>query len=115
MPLTAGGKTKDGPFAELVNWDELGSSPYTNGKSDMMNLVNVMRSSMGPRREGLTFGTTTAGTITTGPFMDMLEGLHAQLLCELKYDTGEEQPTLSGDRSLCLLLEPDDWEKYVDE
>jgi len=115
MPLTAGGKTKDGPFAELVNWDELGSSPYTNGKSDMMNLVNVMRSSMGPRREGLTFGTTTAGTISSGPFIDMLNGLHKSLLRELKYDTGEETPTLSDDRQLCLLLEPDDWEKYDEE
>jgi phage terminase large subunit-like protein len=115
MPLTAGGKTKDGPFAELVNWDELGSSPYTNGKSDMMNLVNVMRSSMGPRREGLTFGTTTAGTITSGPFIDMLQGLHDALLRELKYDTGEETPTLSDDRQLCLLLEPDDWEKHDEE
>lgn len=111
MPLTAGGKTKDGPFAELVNWDELGSSPYTNGKSDMMNLVNVMRSSMGPRREGLTFGTTTAGTITSGPFIDILEGLHQNLLLELKFETGEKEPTLSNDRQLCLLLEPDDWEK----
>jgi phage terminase large subunit-like protein len=116
MPLTAGGKTKDGPFAELVNWDELGSSPYTNGKSDMMNLVNVMRSSMGPRREGLTFGTTTAGTITSGPFPDeILPGLHNSLMMELKYDTGEEQPTLSGDRQLCLLLEPDDWEKQDEQ
>ena len=115
MPLTAGGKTKDGPFAELVNWDELGSSPYTNGKSDMMNLVNVMRSSMGPRREGLTFGTTTAGTITSGPFIDMLAGLHQNLLLELKFDSGEETPTLSQDRQLCLLLEPDDWEKYDEE
>ena len=115
MPLTAGGKTKDGPFAELVNWDELGSSPYTNGKSDMMNLVNVMRSSMGPRREGLTFGTTTAGTIQTGPFIEMLQGLHDNLMLELKFETGEEQPTLSNDRQLCLLLEPDDWEKYDEQ
>ena len=79
-PMTAGGKTKDGSFAELVNWDEYGSSPYTNGKSDMQSLVNVMRSSMGPRREGLTFGTTTAGTIEAGPFIDMLEGLHLELM-----------------------------------
>lgn len=111
MPLTAGGKAKDGPFAELVNWDELGSSPYVNGKSDMMGLVNVMRSSMGPRREGLTFGTTTAGTIAQGPFIDMLDKLHAELLREIKYESGEDTPTLSADRSLCLLLEPDDWEK----
>lgn len=115
MPLTAGGKTKDGPFAELVNWDELGSSPYVNGKSDMMGLVNVMRSSMGPRREGLTFGTTTAGTIQSGPFVEMLAGLHEQLLRELRFDTGEEQPRLSDDRQLCLLLEPDDWEKVDEE
>ena len=115
MPLTAGGKTKDGPFAELVNWDELGSSPYVNGKSDMMGLVNVMRSSMGPRREGLTFGTTTAGTITTGPFIEILNGLHENLMRELKFYTGEESPTLSDDRQLCLLLEPDDWEKHDEE
>ena len=115
MPLTAGGKTKDGPFAELVNWDELGSSPYVNGKSDMMGLVNVMRSSMGPRREGLTFGTTTAGTISSGPFIDMLNGLHENLLREIKFYTGEEQPALSDDRQLSLLLEPDDWEKHDEE
>lgn len=115
MPLTAGGKTKDGPFAELVNWDELGSSQYTNGKNDMMNLVNVMRSSMGPRREGLTFGTTTAGTITSGPFIEILDGLHKSLMLELKFDSGEEQPTLSNDRQLCLLLEPDDWEKQDEQ
>lgn len=116
MPMTAGGKTKDGPFAELVSWDEGGSSPYINGKSEMFSLVNVMRSSMGPRREGLTFGTTTAGTITSGPFLnEMLPGLHADLLRELDYERGEEQPTLSGDRSLSLLLEPDDWEKKDEE
>ena len=115
MPLTAGGKSKDGPFAELVNWDELGSSPYVNGKSDMMGLVNVMRSSMGPRREGLTFGTTTAGTITQGPFIEMLNGLHEELLRELDFETGADTPSLSDDRQLCLLLEPDDWEKYDEE
>lgn len=116
MPLTAGGKTKDGPFAELVSWDEGGSSPYINGKSEMFALVNVMRSSMGPRREGLTFGTTTAGTITTGPFLDeILPGLHADLLLEIDYERGDAQPTISRDRSLCLLLEPDDWEKQDEE
>lgn len=115
MPLTAGGKAKDGAFAALVNWDEYGSSPYTNGKSDMQALVNVMRSSMGPRREPLTFGTTTAGTINTGPFIEMLDGLHRSLLRELDYDSGDDVPTFSGDRSLCLLLEPDDWEKQDEE
>ena len=115
MPLTAGGKSKDGPFAELVNWDELGSSPYVNGKSDMMGLVNVMRSSMGPRREGLTFGTTTAGTIQSGPFIEILQGLHDNLMQELDFDRGTKTPELSDDRQLCLLLEPDDWEKYDED
>lgn len=115
MPLTAGGKSKDGPFAELVNWDELGSAAYTNGKNDMMALVSVMRSSMGPRRQGLTFGTTTAGTIKEGPFKDMLAGLHESLLLELAYEDGKAEPSISGDRQLCLLLEPDDWEKHDEE
>ena len=44
------------------------------------------------RREGLTFGTTTAGTITSGPFIDILEGLHQNLLLELKFETGEKFP-----------------------
>jgi phage terminase large subunit-like protein len=70
---------------------------------------------MGPRREGLTFGTTTAGTITSGPFIEILDGLHKSLMQELKFDSGEEQPTLSDDRQLCLLLEPDDWEKQDEQ
>lgn len=115
MPLTSGGKSKDGPFAELVNWDEFGSSPYVNGKSDMENLIGVMRSSTGPRREPLTFGTTTAGTISNGPFIDMLNGLHNELLRELDFEDGTDTPSLSDDRQLCLLLEPDDWEKYDEE
>ena len=115
MPLTAGGKGKDGPFAELVNWDEFGSAAYTNGKSDMENLIGVMRSSTGPRREPLTFGTTTAGTIKNGPFIDMLNSLHNNLLRELDFEDGTDTPTLSDDRQLCLLLEPDDWEKFDEE
>ena len=115
MPLTAGGKSKDGPFAELVNWDEFGSAPYVNGKSDMENLIGVMRSSTGPRREPLTFGTTTAGTIKNGPFIDMLNSLHNNLLRELDFEDGTDTPTLSDDRQLCLLLEPDDWEKFDEE
>ena len=115
MPLTAGGKAKDGAFAALVNFDEFGSSPYVNGKSDMASLINVMRSSMGPRREPLTFGTTTAGTITSGPFMEMLDGLHDTLLKELDYEEGKDIPSFSGDRSLCLLLEPDAEERREEE
>lgn len=111
VPLTGGGKAPDGTNTELLNWDELGSSPYINGKSDMMAHVNVCQSSMGQRRQPLTFGTTTAGTITSGPFIEKLQAMHDLLLQELKYDTGEATPSQILDTQMCLLLEPDEYEK----
>ena len=114
-PLSAGGKTKDGMFAQLCCADEYGSAAYTNGKCDMKRLVDVTESSMGPRREPLTIITTTAGRITSGPFIEKLESLHRLLLEELKYDTGEAIPQLSLDRIGCIMFEPDDWEKTDDE
>ena len=115
VPLTGGGKAPDGTNTELLNWDELGSSPYVNGKSDMQAHINVCQSSMGMRREPLTFGTTTAGTISTGPFIDMLNGRHDLLLMEFKYETGEATPSLMFDSQMCLLLEPDEYEKTEEE
>ena len=106
-PLSAGGKTKDGMFAQLCCADEYGSAPYTNGKSDMLSLVNVIQSSMGPRREPMTFTTTTAGTITQGPFMEKLDALHRTLERELNYTESD----FESDRRLCLCLEPDEWER----
>ena len=85
MPLTAGGRTKDGLYAQLCCADEYGSAPYTNGKSDMLSLVNVVASSMGPRREPMIFTTTTAGTISAGPFIEKLDALHRSLEKELDY------------------------------
>lgn len=114
-PLSAGGKTKDGMFAQLCCADEYGSAGYTNGKSDMKRLVDVVESSMGPRREPLTVTTTTAGRITTGPFMEKLESLHRLLEREMDWEATGEQPPLSYDRQLCLLLEPDEWEKQNEE
>ena len=111
VPLTGGGKAPDGTNTELLNWDELGSSPYINGKSDMMAHVNVCQSSMGQRRQPLTFGTTTAGTITSGPFIEKLQAMHDLLLHEPKYDTGEATPSQILDTQMCLLLEPDEYEK----
>ena len=108
--MSAGGKTKDGLFASLCLADEYGSAGYTNGNSDMGNLVKVIESSMGPRREGLTFITTTAGNIQAGPFIELLDATRTGLLMELKYDTGEETSTVANDRWMCLLLQPDDWE-----
>lgn len=105
-PLSAGGKTKDGMFAQLCCADEYGSAAYTNGKSDMLSLVNVIQSSMGPRREPMTFITTTAGTISAGPFIEKLDALHRLLERELTGGTFFED-----DRRLCLCLEPDEWER----
>ena len=111
MPLTGGGKAPDGTNTELLDWDELGSSPYTNGKSDMQAHINVCQSSMGQRRQPLTFGTTTAGTITTGPFIEKLEVLHKILEYEHCYEDGTMIPTLANDGTMCLLLEPDEYER----
>ena len=85
MPLTGGGKAPDGTNTELLDWDELGSSPYTNGRSDMAAHIAVCQSSMGQRRQPLTFGTTTAGVISTGPFIEKLEVLHRMLEKEHDY------------------------------
>lgn len=108
--LSAGGKTKDGLFAQLCCADEYGSAGYTNGKSDMGMLVNVIQSSMGPRREPMTFTSTTAGQIQAGPFMDRLEGMKGLLRKELAYAEGKEEPQKADDRWMALLLEPDVWE-----
>ena len=115
VPLTGGGKAPDGTNTELLNWDEFGSSPYINGKSDMQAHINVCQSSMGMRRQPLTFGTTTAGTITSGPFIEMLQGRHELLLQEFKYETGEATPSITTDSQMCLLLEPDEYEKVNEE
>ena len=105
--LSAGGKTKDGLFAQLCSADEYGSAAYVNGASDMGKLVSVVESSMGPRREPMTFISTTAGINTTGPFVDKLAGIKQLLEQELDPDAEHD---LSTDRQMCLLLEPDEWE-----
>lgn len=111
VPLTGGGKAPDGTNTELLDWDELGSSPYTNGKSDMQAHINVCQSSMGQRRQPLTFGTTTAGVISNGPFIEKLAVLHSMLEREHDYESGKETPTQIEDGTMCLLLEPDEYER----
>lgn len=110
-PLSAGGKTKDGMFAQLCCADEYGSAGYTNGRSDMKMLVDVVTSSMGPRREPLTFTTTTAGRVHAGPFIEKLDSLHRVLLREIEWDTDASDTEVALDRMLCVCYEPDDWEK----
>lgn len=114
-PLSAGGKTKDGMFAQLCCADEYGSAAYTNGRSDMKLLVDVVSSSMGPRREPLVFTTTTAGRILHGPFIEKLDSLHRLLMQELEWDADPSTTDLAHDRTLCILFEPDDWEKSDEE
>ena len=108
--LSAGGKTKDGLFAQLCCADEFGSADFTNGKSDMLDLVSVVQSSMGPRREPLTVITTTAGYATNGPFKRQLDIMQTALENELLLpdDCTEPQP---DDYQHALLLQPDLWEQ----
>ena len=110
--LSAGGKTKDGLFAQLCSADEYGSAAYVNGASDMGKLVSVVESSMGPRREPMTFISTTAGIISAGPFIDKLRGIKSLLMNELDENYVHE---FSTDRQMCLLLEPDEWEQADEE
>lgn len=109
--LAAGGKMPDGWFASRGAFDEYGSAAYVNGSSDMGKTAAVVESSMGPRREPLSIITTTASTITSGPFIEMLDATHQELERELLYDTGEATPTLAEDRRMCSLFEPDAWER----
>ena len=113
LALSAGGKTKDGLFAQLCCADEYGSAEYVNEKSDMGALVNVVLSSMGPRREPMMFTSTTAGNITSGPFIDKLDGIKKALLTELDRTDDDGTPddilTDPNDRWMILLLEPDEW------
>ena len=115
--LSAGGKTKDGLFAEKCAADEYGSAAYVNNKSDMGALVSVVQSSMGPRREPLTLTTTTAGNISAGPFKDKIEGIKRMLAEEVEKQP-VENPRLRlidpEDRWMCLCLEPDEWERDED-
>ena len=105
--LSAGGKTKDGLFAQYCSSDEYGSAPYVNGHSDMGSLVNVVEGSMGPRREHLTIHTTTAGNVNNGPFEVKLRGMKAELEKEVSLKAGEEG---DNDWQFAVILQPDEWE-----
>lgn len=103
--LTAGGKAKDGMNPLSVASDEFGSADWTNEHCDMVDLLNVLYSGMGVRREPLVTHTTTAGHATNGPFYMKLEGIKRVLAQEV------ENPLGDGDFQACILLEPDEWER----
>lgn len=83
VALSAGGKTKDGLFAQYCSSDEYGSAGYVKDHSDMASLINVVEGSMGPRREPLTIHTTTAGNVSVGPFQIKLDSLKSLLMEEI--------------------------------
>lgn len=115
--LSAGGKAKDGLFAQLCCADEFGSASYVRGRSDMGALVNVVLSSMGPRRTPMMFTSTSAGTISEGPFIDKLENMKGELLSELTADADAHTDKPDGrlqaasDRWMILPLCPDEWQQ----
>lgn len=112
--LSAGGKTKDGLFPQLCCADEYGSANFVNGKSDMLDLVRVVQSGMGPRREPLTVITTTAGYAINGPFHRQLDNMEDDL--EKEIDIPEDWCTpLPDDYRHALLLQPDPWEQDDEE
>ena len=112
-PLSAGGKKKDGLMAQLLCADEYGSAAWVKNHNDMKSLVDVVQSSMGSRREPLSFFITTAGANGSGPFEEKLEGLHRLLEREITMQPTANRGKLVDptDRTLCLLLEPDAWER----
>lgn len=75
IAFSSGGEKKDGFFAEVVNGDEFGSAAYINHRCSMSELLNVMYSSMGPRRQPLRLITTTAGHAIQGPFQQELDNI----------------------------------------
>lgn len=108
VALSAGGKTKDGMFPQLCSADEYGSAGFVKNHCDMLDLVNVIESGMGPRREPLTVTTTTAGYAVNGPFYLKLESIKKELRKEVEFGADERTWT---DWQSSLIFEPDDWEK----
>lgn len=78
--LTANARTKDGLNASTTIMDE-----YSQARDS--NLLNVLTTSMGVRREPLTVIITTASDVFDGPFIDKLAGYKRILLGEVDDDT----------------------------
>lgn len=85
--LTGGGETKDGLNASLVIFDEYAAAKYVKGHSDGAELLMVLESSMGARREPMVVIITTASRIPDGPFALELDNAKRILLDEWVDDT----------------------------
>ena len=97
--LTGGGGTKDGLSASLVIFDEYAAAKYVAGHSDSAELMQVLRSSMGTRREPLTVIITTASRVVAGPFEVELDNAKKTLLGEI-----------DNDAEFAHIFQPDAWE-----
>lgn len=97
--LTGGGDTKDGLNASLVIFDEYAQAKYVRDHSDGAELLQVLTSSMGIRREPLTIIITTASRVEDGPFTIELE--NAKKILEGEYD---------DDSQFASIFQPDAWE-----
>jgi len=97
--LTGGAETKDGLAASLVIFDEYAQARYTRDHSEGAELLEVLKSSMGTRKEPLTIIITTASRVQNGPFSFLLE--------EAKRVLREEY---SDDSQFASIFQPDAWE-----
>lgn len=97
--LSGGGGNKDGLNASLVIYDEYAQARYVKDHSDGAELLQVLQSSMGVRREPLTIIITTASRIPNGPYSLELE--NALNVLDEKYEM---------DSLFALIMQPDEWE-----
>lgn len=100
--LTGGADTKDGLNASMVIYDEYAQAKYVKDHSEGAELMQVLTSSMGVRREPMTVIITTASRVEDGPFAIELENAKKVLTGEYEDDT-----------QFASLFMPDAWE--VDE
>lgn len=101
--LSGGADTKDGLNASLVVFDEYAQAKYVKDHSEGAELLQVLRSSMGTRREPLTMIITTASRVEDGPFAMELENAKRVL-------TGDYE----DDGQFASLFMPDSWEMDAD-
>lgn len=97
--LSGGADAKDGLNASLIIFDEYAAAKYTKDHSVGAELLQVLESSMGTRREPLTVIITTASRVPDGPFVAELNNAKAVLRGEI-----------DNDRLFASLFMPDAWD-----
>lgn len=101
--LTGGGDAKDGLNASLVIFDEYAQAKYVKDHSEGAELMQVLTSSMGTRREPLTVIITTASRVEDTPFT--IEFENAKKVLRGEYE---------DDSQFASLFMPDEWETDED-